>query len=85
MLLVTYYAQNYASIICQGLPCTAGQKGTQKQKNKGTIKNGSRQRARRGLDKIGTQKQKNKGKKNESIARQRARGGLAKNKAGQLM
>ena len=37
------------------------------------------------IDRIGTQKQKNKGKKNESIARQRARGGLAKNKAGQLM
>ena len=55
-----------------------------KTENKGTIKNESRQRARRGLAKIGTQKQKNKGKiKKES--RQRARGGLAKNKAGQLI
>ena len=39
---------------------------------------------KRGLAKIGTQKQKNKGKiKKES--RQRAKGGLAKNKAGQLI
>ena len=51
-----------------------------KQKNKGTIKNGSRKRARRGLDKIGTQKQKNKGNNNEQGKGQG--GGLAKNKAG---